>query len=133
MKSEAVQIAKIQASMRTQEHLMSLLKNPVLEIFLAYLLIETAQKVPIGSTTQDTVIDLPFLPPIKIGSKSVPQYLISDKAGTVAEGAILVAVALQQLAPLAPYYTQNLQSLMGGISDMAGIAGKVAPMLLAGA
>lgn len=116
-----LKIAKLQAKTAKENRVMELLRNPVVEIILAYLIIETLQKIPIGEVDKTVRV---FGFPIR--STTEKQFLISDKAGTVAEGAILAAVALQQLAPLYPYAAQNASQVVSTVGELA----KFAPLLI---
>ena len=103
MKSEAVRVAEIKAQAETMK---LLLTNPVVEIIAAYVLIELLQRYPANKP------------------------IIGSIAGTIAEGGCLSAVALQQLAPLAPYIAQSTESVMGMLGK---VAPSILPMLAAGA
>lgn len=139
----AIRKAELQAEQNRQliNSAMDLLKNPVFEIITGYLIIEWAQHQVIAETTT------PAIPPEKglqwdwktgflgnLWDKGTPattekHYLISDKAGTVAEGGLLVAVALQQGGM---DLLKSIVSSAGQAStQVIGLAGKALPALLA--
>jgi len=92
----------------TVDSAVNLLKNPVLEIILGYLVIEACQKIEVGESITESGSDPLWLKGLKsmIGipwskqTVTTKGYLIPHTAGTVAEAGILVAVAMQQPATL---------------------------------
>jgi hypothetical protein len=103
MKTEAVRLAEIKSNADTFREL---LRNPVVEIIAAYVIIELLQRYPANKPIMGSV------------------------AGTIAEGGCLAAVGLQQLAPLAPYIAQSTEGVMGMLGK---VAPSLLPMLAAGA
>lgn len=87
MKDPAISVARINARAARErqqlEILRELLRNPVIEILVLYIAIEALQK----------------------------QGIIGSFAGTVAEGAGLGAIGLQQIAPLMPSMAEKGQML----------------------
>jgi len=102
MTSDALRIAKINLKIeRTRannEMLKTMMSNPVVELIGAYVLVESLQKAAV----------------------------IPDKAGTACEIAIVAAVGMQQLAPLAPYIAQRVEGLGQGLAGIAKMAGTAA-------
>lgn len=98
VKSATVQnhAAKYEYKAKELQVLKDLLTNPVFEILLGYVAIEAMQ-----------VTQSPFT--------RTPAAMMPPLAGTIAEAGILTAVAMQQLAPLAPYMAQGAK----GLSDLA--------------
>lgn len=104
MTSEAYKIAKLNAQSKQIQAILEILRNPVVEILLGYLVIEYAQN----------------------------KKIIGSVAGTVAEGGILSAVALQQLAPLTPAIVAGTEAGGKIVSGLISGATKALPMLAGG-
>lgn len=93
--SKETKVAEIKADSEMAIKLIDLAKeamsNPVVEIILAYLVIEAAQR----------------------------RGLLPDVAGNVAEGGVLTAVAWQQIAPSVPYLVQGGTELLKSLASAA--------------
>ena len=97
--SAAKILAKAEKHKADVELMKALISNPVVEIVGAYVIIESLQATK----------------------------MIGNVAGTAAEAGCLAAVALQQLAPLAPYIAESAKGIGSTVA-------KVAPLLaMAGA
>lgn len=90
--------ARLAVRAQNLEFAKATLGNPVVELLALFLIVEYAQR----------------------------QGWLGSIAGTALETTGTAAVALQQLAPLAPYIAQ-------GVSGLGGIIGKVAPIIGAAA
>lgn len=133
--NESLKIAKLEKKQAQVDSITRLLaeiaKNPVLEIVLGYLLIEACQHIVVDESFKEPTPGMQWTPSFGfLGNlwergHMEKHYLISDKAGTVAEGGLLVAVALQQGGK------DILTSLInaGGNTAVAalGLAGKALP------
>lgn len=98
--NDAIKLKKIEhrtaVAVARAEVVKELIRNPVVELVAAYVIIEYLQK----------------------------EKIIPDMAGNVVEAAVVAAVGLQQLAPLAPYIAQSTEGLfkMVGSLGQAGLS-----------
>lgn len=94
--NEALLIAKenhkIARAQVKRDIALALINNPVIEILVLYVAVETLQK----------------------------RKILPDAAGNVAEGAGLVAIGLQQIAPMMPYIMAGGKNVTSAAGDIAG-------------
>ena len=120
MTSEAVKLARIREKAQFRRDFLEIVKNPVIEILLGYLVIEYLQTIPINRTAEQLR---------RIGRDERSDIaIIPAKAGTIAEAGILAAVALQQLAPLSPALAAGSEASGKVLSGLIGTATKAAPL-----
>lgn len=80
-----------------------LMRNPLVELILLYVIIETLQTIP-----------SPF-------SKETGAPIIPSKAGTAAEAAGIAAIWAQQLAPLMPSLTEGAAKIIGSLTPLTAL------------
>lgn len=115
MISDSVKIAKIEAKskrdMAAKEMILSGLTNPVVEILAGYALIGFMKTIKVGRAEK-------YVSPLGFswgGEVDVP--LLSDSAGTVAEAALLITIAMQQLKGNTEAM-QGITAVTGGIGSL---------------
>lgn len=104
--NDSLRIAKINArAMREKaelELMREIVKNPVIELIGAFVIVETLQRYPAS------------------------RPIIGNWQGNILEGSIGGIIGIQQLAPSLPYLAQATGDIMGAIGKIAGGAGMAA-------